>query len=265
MFNRNRTLFIEAILLDDILQYNITKQCVQFNLPNLFKKCFPGVNIELLDFETATTLVQKELLKTGKNDLYRIKDTDELYFRANKPAWVFSVLFGGDLVLDWNYPAIIPLESLHRENSWTFPVLSVTSFLRLIERHVRTQQITDTLSQFDIVLRYVTRGELGNDFDCKKPNMFKSDPQPHESTCGSSLFANGISGSERISGSPLFGGSRPFNSRRVVLDKHTDSDEFKIRGQMSSNQNKPEAKPESKISYGIQFYICQPYQGKYSK
>ena len=337
MFNRDRALFIETILLDDILQYNVTKQCVEFNLQSLFKKCFPGVNVVLLDFKTATTLVQKELLKTGKNNLYRIKDADESYFLANKAAWVFSILFGCDLVLNWNYSVIVPPEYMNQENRWPSPTLPVTSFLRLIERHVRTQQITDTLSQFDIVLRYVTHGKLGSDFDCEKSDMFKCHQQPHELTRGSSLFVNGISGSDDSTGSLLFGikdedGGRgkPFKScipfgeeylvrhpewenlsraipvlgdpphrneltplplldcfkdwhqhgRRRVDDGHMLLEEFEkvvdqirhmyYRGPLHPIEKEDESnvkqdEPKEKPAYGIQFYVCHPYKGKYSK
>lgn len=85
MYNREVQTFIDFILTSDLLVYNPTRKCIQFDLDGLFKKCFPGIDIEKLAPYTATLLVQKERIKSSL-ELYTLQEIDDVYFKANKAA-----------------------------------------------------------------------------------------------------------------------------------------------------------------------------------
>lgn len=259
MHSFNTTLFIDTILLDDILQYNYVKQCIEFNVRNLFKKCFPGVVIDTLDFETAVTLVQKEIIKSNSNDLYTVKDTDELYFKANKAAWIFSVLFGDDVVLDWQFPVIERPKIQSYKNGQEFPSVTVSSFLKSIEGRLRPRQHNALMVKFDEVLRYVVYGKLENNVNQEQ----NTETLTHNSEKRRMLDDEHVNFDEydrvvHVDLSDVYTNLSPDSLESLIGDIF----------QMTDNKKEGLPKPketETNMPYGIQFYVCRSSDGKYSK
>ena len=354
MFNiRNSEIkkFVEVILFNDVLCYNTSKKCLQFNINQLFKHCFPGVDLECLDFPTATLLVQKEMIK-ARCELYTVKEIDEMYFKANKAAWVFSVLFDSDIVLEWCFLVEHPPKNTVQERSWEHPKLNAGDFFDIFRKSPYYNLSDGSPKDFEMVLNYLVYGVLERPIQSHRTNIgirvpytdFTSPPDFDERhpkgarfTRTAPSFMRGYPGSDDSTCSLLFGikeedsgRKRPFKScippggeymakhpvqdslcrvisvdddnftehesalrflldglkdwpqhgRRRVDDRHTSLEEFeKVLGQIRYmyglsplHPNKKEDKgdvkqdkPKKKPAYCIQFYICQPYQGKYSK
>lgn len=354
MFNiRNNEIkkFVEVILFNDVLCYNTSKMCLQFNINQLFKHCFPGVDLEHLDFPTATLLVQKEMIK-ARYELYTVKEIDEMYFKANKAAWVFSVLFDSDIVLEWYFLTECPPKNAVQERSWEHPKLNAGDFFDIFRNSPYYNLSDGSPKDFEMVLNYLVYGVLERPIQSHRTNIgtrvpytdFTSPPDFDERRHKCARFARtapsfmwSYSGSDDSTCSLLFGIKeedgdcrKPFKScippseeymvkhleqgglcrvisvdddnfsehenalrslldglkdwpqhrRRRVDDKHTPLEEFeKVLGQIrylyglspshpiekEDGNNVKQDKPKEKPAYGIQFYICQPYQGKYSK
>lgn len=216
MYNKETKSFGDAFLCNDILIYNPYRQGVLFNIPELFKKCFPGVDLKNLDFPTATLLVQKELIKASR-DLYTVKDIDELHFKANKAAWIFNVLFEDNIVLDWFFPMEYPLQNAPQEGSLEYPKLNATDFSNTFF----WSRADDIRSNFEMVIRYLILGDLGRHTQghgqmrrnltlCESnntptPDFVERHPECARSVHASPPFMRGYSGRDNSTSSLLFG------------------------------------------------------------
>lgn len=160
MCKENIDLFVDVLLFNDILMYNPYKQGIQISERSLFRKCFPGVSLGDLDFETAIVLVQKELLKFTTRDLYTVKEEDKIFFNDNKAAWVFSVLFDSDVVLDWFYPIPEQSKDLVQERYKDYCELGLNDFLDIFYKHAVTDESVELLFKLEIILQYLVYGSL---------------------------------------------------------------------------------------------------------
>ena len=219
MYNREVQTFIDFILTSDLLVYNPTRKCIQFDLDGLFKKCFPGIDIEKLVPYTATLLVQKERIKSSL-ELYTLQEIDDVYFKANKAAWVFNALFGDDVVLNWSYPMVHPPKCAK---------ISADDFKEIFNNSPSSPDDEIIFKEFEMVMDYLVYGILERPTcnPCQMRNQMRHNQTPLKSNippnptfeptfverhpeCARSvratpLFMHGYSGRDNIKESLLFG------------------------------------------------------------
>lgn len=114
--------------------------------------------------------MQKELIKTN-HELHVVKNIDELHFKASKPSWVFSTLFGRDIVQDWFCPVETPPKNAVKERSWELPKISVDDFLEIFINSPFHPHDKSIFKEFELVLDYLVHGILERPGKHSKSNI----------------------------------------------------------------------------------------------
>lgn len=147
-------------------------------------------------------------------------------FNASKPSWVFSTLFGRDVVQDWFYPVETPPKNAVKERSWELPKINVDDFMEIFINSPLHPHDESIFKEFELVLDYLVHGILERPGKLSKSNIppISDYVEKHTESARFNrtipLFVSGYSGRDSRTGSLLFGVNKedPLFKSRLLME-----------------------------------------------